>query len=809
VSKVTIYACTLIAAFAVGAQAQQHVWSMLLDNPSGHDGARLVAADASGNIVVGGEFSEELIFSSAVLDSHGSRDVYLVKLTSQREFLWAAQIGGPGPEEATGMGVDAAGNVYVMGTFYGTADFGGAQLTTAGLADVFVAAYASNDGSLLWARRFGDAATDIGSDLFVSGGDLIVAANFQQTISFGGETLVSAGSYDVALARLSTQDGSHRWSARFGREAGDQVSGVAVGAQNRLYACGYFDLQTDAGSGVLVSSGNTDSYVAAFDAGDGRPLWSRKIGGTGFDVSRDVTATPDGNVVVIGYFGLAGGPVDFGGGAIASAGGADAFLASYRGSDGGYLWTRTVGDLADDHLRSIAVDPSGNLAVSGYFQIQTNLGGEVLASQGQLDVLVAQYSPSGAHLWSRSFGGILGDQAFGIALDPSNHIIVVGHVSHDVDFGGGLLIPAPFTAPFILELTSAAPAPPTQTPQPPVHTPTRTRTPTPTRTPTATATQGSGAFGVAGRVTYFRDERPVPGVGVALRGSSNLVGQTNSLGAYSFAGLTQGGWTIEPAKSGDVGDAVSSLDAAFVLQAVTGLRQFDPDQRLACDVTGNGELSSLDAARILQFLLGTEGNLPVAAACQSDWVFVPNPVAAANQLLTQPNVANGGCQRGAIGFNPLAAPVQEQNFRAILFGDCTGNWATTLPGSALRATGAGAQIFAGRLRQAAGGKASLPIFVRSTGGFHAAQLSLRYDADGLVLTGVRSARRDDRVLVRHAEKRPGSATIVLASAGRLRSGRIVNLEFATRSPLRSSAAAVVAGTVDENPAHVGRGRTRR
>ena len=43
-------------------------------------------------------------------------------------------------------------------------------------------------------------------------------------------------------------------------------------------------------------------------------------------------------------------------------------------------------------------------------------------------------------------------------------------------------------------------------------------------------------------------------------------------------------------------------------------------------------------------------------------------------MLIEPQIASGVCQGGGIEFGSLTSSVSEQNFRAILFGDCTGNW---------------------------------------------------------------------------------------------------------------------------------------
>ena len=97
-------------------------------------------------------------------------------------------------------------------------------------------------------------------------------------------------------------------------------------------------------------------------------------------------------------------------------------------------------------------------------------------------------------------------------------------------------------------------------------------------------------------------------------------------------------------------------------------------QQLACDVTGNGSISSLDAARIRQFAVGAITRLPVAEACDSDWAFVPDPAAVAGQSLVQPVPSPGDCQAGRIQYGTVAGDFTAQDFVAVLFGDCTGNW---------------------------------------------------------------------------------------------------------------------------------------
>ena len=104
-------------------------------------------------------------------------------------------------------------------------------------------------------------------------------------------------------------------------------------------------------------------------------------------------------------------------------------------------------------------------------------------------------------------------------------------------------------------------------------------------------------------------------------------------------------------------------------------------QRLACDVTGNGTATTLGATNFLQQRVSLISRFPVAEACASDWLFVPIPAAAPNQTVIQPQnmPAVTTCQPGAIELAPLAGQVTNQDFAAVLVGDCTGNWQRATP----------------------------------------------------------------------------------------------------------------------------------
>jgi len=197
--------------------------------------------------------------------------------------------------------------------------------------------------------------------------------------------------------------------------------------------------------------------------------------------------------------------------------------------------------------------------------------------------------------------------------------------------------------------------------------------------PTPTCVPGANS-GISGHVRYYSNNDPVSGATVLLSGATTASTQTDAAGYFAFTGLNGCNYRVEPQKLGDQNGGISSLDAAYSLQMVAALRMLDANQRLACDVTGNGAVSALDATKILQRTVNLISTFPVAQACASDWLFVPSPAAAANRYVIAPQNTTGyPCRPGAIEFRPLAGQLANQDFAAVLIGDCTGNWEPATP----------------------------------------------------------------------------------------------------------------------------------
>lgn len=161
--------------------------------------------------------------------------------------------------------------------------------------------------------------------------------------------------------------------------------------------------------------------------------WIASGGGAKSDKSRAVAFAPDGGAYLAGETTDEG---DFGGVKREGLGGTDFFLAKIA-KGGKTLWVRSLGGSLVDRGYGVVSDGEGNAYVTGHYQSTDAKGGsgEILPNRGDYDVFVAKYSPAGDLLWIRTAGGSGYDYGHGIALDPAGDVVVSGAVAGEAHFG--------------------------------------------------------------------------------------------------------------------------------------------------------------------------------------------------------------------------------------------------------------------------------------------------------------------------------------------------------------------------------------
>jgi hypothetical protein len=341
--------------------------------------------------------------------------------------------------------------------------------------------------------------------------------------------------------------------------------------------------------------------------------------------------------------------------------------------------------------------------------------------------------------------------------------------------------------------TSGATALPTATQ---TFTPTQTPTRPPTLTPTPTATVPSP--GVSGQIQYYSSGLPVSGATVELQGSNAAAVATDVNGQFVFTNLAASNWQVQAVKMGDLGAAVDIIDAVYILQSTVGLRTLSGPQQIACDVSGDGEVTILDAVLILQYTVGLTSQFPVAQQCGSDWAFIPVPVAVPNQVIEPPQISTGSCQPGAIAFQPLSGPAVNQNFSAVLFGDCSGSWQPAQAGAlANTLKPITDRVRLGRARAVPRThRLHVPLYVNPAAPFRALDLQLRFDAGRLRPVRVHLMPDASHALLAVNLQMRGTVRLALASTEPISGGAVAMLEFERIGHGRDIAASVVRAAAD-------------
>ena len=192
---------------------------------------------------------------------------------------------------------------------------------------------------------------------------------------------------------------------------------------------------------ILVASAATP--VAATNHANSTLAWAHALGGTSFEAGLAVAVDGFGNTYLTGYFGGAG--VDFDPDPVDehlldTNGGEDIFLAKY-GTDGDLAWAHGIGGVSVDTGIGIAVDGSGNVYITGYFQGSDvdfdpdPIDEHLLTSNGSADIFVAKYHTAGDLDWAHNIGGTGFDDGAAIAVDGSGNTYVTGSFAgSDVDF---------------------------------------------------------------------------------------------------------------------------------------------------------------------------------------------------------------------------------------------------------------------------------------------------------------------------------------------------------------------------------------
>jgi len=296
-------------------------WTRLLQIGSNSiQDVNAISSDSE-NIFMAASITGQMTFDGSIYSSIGIRDILLAKLSNSGAILWKKQISPEayGTLYANVIKTDVTGNIYIAGTFFGTAIIGGNIINSSPLSNAFLAKFDSN-GNAVWATPFLSSgsgssriAIDNNSDIFlisktsklmkfsslgtllweqsypdrtlhaisVSGSNLYLGGALQKSTDFGSINLPSVGVYNTGFIVKADLNGVYSNSFRVeGSNTfdGSTVSDMVIDPSGNIVIAGGYNKDLILGSITIQNQSRSFyTYIAKCDA-DFNFIWAKSSG---------------------------------------------------------------------------------------------------------------------------------------------------------------------------------------------------------------------------------------------------------------------------------------------------------------------------------------------------------------------------------------------------------------------------------------------------------------------------------------------------------------------------------------------------
>jgi hypothetical protein len=388
-------------------------------------------------------------------------------------LVYSTYLGGGADENAAGIAVDANGNAYVSGstnsvdfpataTFSPTTSFGGV------LQDAFVAKLNADGSALVYAAYLGGSAEDDGARIAVdSAGNAYVTGStksvdfpttpgaYQRVLNKGS----TANFFDAFVTKLNATGSALIYSTYLGGLFDESGAGIALDSSGQAYVTGAtisFNFPVTSGVVQGALDDNVDAFVTKLTADGSSLVYSTFLGGGHGDAGTAIAVDSAGNAYVTGGTTSTDFPTVnafqpiFGGGpGGANENGGDAFVTKLNPNASAFIYSTYLGGNDSDFGNDIAVDPFGNVYVTGA-TVSTNFPttpgayDRTCGTDGkcnptcvfifcgpEADDFVTKLNASGALSYSTYLGGSASDVGQGIAVDSNGSAFVTGYTASD------------------------------------------------------------------------------------------------------------------------------------------------------------------------------------------------------------------------------------------------------------------------------------------------------------------------------------------------------------------------------------------
>lgn len=325
---------------------------------------------------------------------NGNSDVFLAKYSSDGRLVWFKTYGGGSSDIGTSIALHSTGIYLTGTFGAPKTTFGSITLSaqgTDGKYDMFLTKL-STSGDVLWAVSSGGFESDFASSIAVdTDGSVFMTGSFETPGTFRSVSGTSINhtsnvTPDIFIAKYN----SFGNLVQFHRgNSGNFIYGNSLAIHNgALYATGIIGGGKYGNTPVTYRGGDGDIFLAKYNTNTLNLDWVRTAGGPGFDAGNKLVFDNAGNIYLAG---LLSDNCQFGSTVLRSAGDTDAFFAQYD-SEGNFRFAKSLGGSSADGYNALAVNGTGSLIfMVGFFTNSINASGASVSSSGGLDVLITRY----------------------------------------------------------------------------------------------------------------------------------------------------------------------------------------------------------------------------------------------------------------------------------------------------------------------------------------------------------------------------------------------------------------------------------
>jgi hypothetical protein len=426
------------------------VWARQIGS-SEYDEGMSVAVDQGGNVYVAGHFYDTTDFDPGpgVYNLYGrNSDIFILKLDVSGNFVWAKSAGGTDSDQVYSIALNASGDIYMTGSYYGKVDFDPGSndfsLTSEWGDDVYIWKLDAS-GKFVWAKGLNAGGNiDEGRSVYLDKtGNVYVTGHFGETVDMDpgpGKFELTALDGDHAFIVKLDASGNFVWGKSMGGtiDYDDEGNSIMVDGTGNVLIAGSFRETTDfdpgAGTFNLTPTGYGNSFIMKLDA-SGNFAWAKMIEGTDpdadFNLAFSLGMDAAGNIYTAGFL---GGSADFdpGAGSVVLSNGYGGTFILKLDAAGNFVWAEIINGDDINYTSSMAVSPAGNIYLTGFFQysadFQPGADSVKLTTAGDEDIFILKWSQGQSGIKNMNAGRI------NVYPNPTYGIVNLGYSGHSAQY---------------------------------------------------------------------------------------------------------------------------------------------------------------------------------------------------------------------------------------------------------------------------------------------------------------------------------------------------------------------------------------